>query len=160
MPRIREVRETDVDAVAALVEALNEAEGYDTRLGPDAAAIAHAYAGPARAGRCAVAEAAEGLIGYITWHTTYETTNASRGAFVGDLFVASAWRRQGVGTDLLAFAARVVAGEGGAHLWWTALPANTEGQAFYARLGAKPERLIAYTLAEDAFDALSRERPA
>jgi GNAT superfamily N-acetyltransferase len=160
MPSIRDARENDAKAIAALVEALNESEGYDTRLGPDAAAIAQAYLGPARAGRCAVAEDAEGLIGYITWHTTYETTYASRGAYVGDLFVAPAWRRQGVGTGLLGFAARAVRAEGGGHLWWTALPANADGQAFYGRLGAKPERIIAYALADEAFDALSRERSA
>jgi GNAT superfamily N-acetyltransferase len=102
-----------------------------------------------------VAETPGLLLGYVTLHTTYETTYASRGAYVGDLFVRPERRRLGIGRSLLAAAARAVRDEGGGHLWWTALPKNAAGQAFYARLGAKPETLIAYALADGAFDTLA-----
>jgi GNAT superfamily N-acetyltransferase len=155
MIAVRALAATDLDALAGMVFALNEAEGYDPDLGADAAALGRAYLGATPAGRCLVAEDGAVLAGYATLHVTYETTYASRGAYLGDLFVQPGYRRRGIGRALVAAAARLVRAEGGQHLWWTALPANEAARAFYQRLGAKPEAVIAHALAEDAFDRLA-----
>jgi GNAT superfamily N-acetyltransferase len=145
----------DLGALAAMVFALNKSEGYDPRLGPDAAALQGAYLGTAPTGRCLVAEDGTALAGYATLHVTYETTYASRGAYLGDLYERPAHRRRGVGRALVAAAARIVRAEGGGHLWWTSLPANDAAREFYRRLGAKPEVVVAHALAEAAFDGLA-----
>ncbi len=157
MTRIRAMTDADAEAVAALIRALNLSEGYDPKLSPSAEQVGRAYLGPDRSGEGAVAEHDGVLVGYVTWHITYETTHASRGAYVGDLFVREAHRRQGVGRRLLGAAAAAVRQAGGAHLWWTALPKNTAGQAFYQRLGAKPETIIAYALTHAAFTRLATD---
>lgn len=154
---IRDLAEADLGAVAALIRALNDSEGYDPRLSPAARDVGKAFLGEGRTGRFLVAESGTALIGYVTFHTTYETTYASRGAYVGDLFVQDAHRRRGVGRRLLGAVASAVRRDGGAHLWWTALPKNAAGQAFYARLGAKPETIIVYALAEAAFATIAAD---
>lgn len=159
--RIREMQAGDADAVAAMVAELNRHEGYDPALGPDAAALCRAFLGGAARGRLLVAEAGPGLAGYVTLHLNYETTFTSPGAYVGDLYVVPALRRRGIGRALLGAAARLVRAGGGDHLWWTALPGNTGGHAFYRRLGAKGEPVVAFVLAEEAFGrmAAEEERP-
>ena len=155
--RIREMQEADAEAVAAMVAELNRHEGYDPALGPDAAALRRAFLGGAARGRLLVAEAGPGLAGYVTLHLNYETTFTSPGAYVGDLYVVPALRRQGIGRALLSAAARLVRAGGGDHLWWTALPGNTGGHAFYRRLGAKGEPVVAFVLAEEAFGRIAGE---
>ncbi len=155
--RIRAAEAADFDAIAAMVAALNAEEGYDPRLGPDGAALRTAFLGPAARGTALVAEGAEGLLGYITMHISYETTHAAPGAYVGDLYVRSQARRRGIARGLVAAAARHVRDRGGNHLWWTALPKNIGGQAFYRAIGAEPEPLFAYSLARKAFDRLAAD---
>ncbi len=156
-PRIRPLEARDLDALAAMVAALNEAEGYDPARSPDAAALRTAYLGEAAGATCLVAEDGA-LLGYVTLHATFETTDASQGAYIGDLFVVPTARRRGIGRALLAAASRVVRSRGGTQLWWTALPGNAEAQAFYTRIGAAGETLFAFTLSGAAFARLAEER--
>lgn len=154
--RIRPFVAADAEAVAAMIHALNAAEGYDPRLGPDAAALPAAYLGAQATGRCLVAEMEGVIVGYATLHVTYETTFASRGVYVADLYVVPPARLRGIGRALIGAAARLAAAEGGGHLWWTALPHNEAGQAFYRRLGAEPEPVIAFALARESFAQLAQ----
>lgn len=156
-PRIRPLAEADLDAVAAMVAALNAEEGYDPAKGPDAAGLRAAFLGDAARGTALVAEDTDGLLGYLTLHVSYETTHAAPGAYMGDLYVRPAARRRGVARALVAAAARHVRHGGGNHLWWTALPANAGGQAFYRAIGAEGEPLFAFALAEGAFARLAEE---
>ncbi len=156
---VRPFAANDAEAVAGMIFALNEGEGYDPKLGPDAAALPTVYLGPSATGRCLVAEDESGLVGYVALHTTYETTHASRGFYVADLYVAPAARRRGIGRALLAAAARLARSEGGGHLWWTALPGNAGAHGFYRALGCRDEALRAFVLADAAFDRLARGVP-
>jgi len=155
---IRPLEARDLDALAAMVAALNGSEGYDPAMSPDAEALRRAYLGPGASGRCLVAEAGD-LLGYVTLHITYQTTNGSHGAYLGDLFVVASARRRGIGRALLAAAARLVRSRGGTQLWWTALPSNETAQAFYAKLGAAGETLLAFTLSDAAFARLAENAP-
>jgi GNAT superfamily N-acetyltransferase len=156
-PRIRALASDDLEAVAAMVAALNAEEGYDPRRSPAAAALGAAFLGRAARGAALVAEGADGLLGYLTLHISYETTHGAPGAYVGDLYVRRAARRRGVARALVAAAARRVRAGGGNHLWWTALPKNAGGQAFYRAIGAEGEPLLAFALARAAFDRLAEE---
>jgi ribosomal protein S18 acetylase RimI-like enzyme len=154
-PRIRGLAEPDLPAVAAMVAALNAEEGYDRGTAPDAAALRAAFLGDVPTGRLLVAEGADGPLGYLTLHTTYETEFAQRGCYMGDLYVMPAARRCGLARALVAAAARAVRAAGGTFLWWTALPTNAGGQAFYRAIGAQGETLLAYALTDTAFARLA-----
>lgn len=156
-PRIRPLAEADLADVAAMIAALNAEEGYDPGKGPGAVDLRAALLGDRRRGEALVAEGAEGLLGYLTLHVSYETTYAAPGAYMGDLYVRPEARRRGVARALVAAAARHVREGGGNHLWWTALPRNAAGQAFYRAIGAEGEPLFAYALAKEAFARLAGE---
>jgi ribosomal protein S18 acetylase RimI-like enzyme len=151
---IRAFDARDAEAVAAMVAALNAEEGYNRATAADAAALRDAFLGPRAHGALLVA--GDPPQGYATLHPSYETEFAARGAYMGDLYVAPAVRRQGVGRALVAAAARHTREAwGGSFLWWTALPKNAAGQAFYASLGAEGEDIRAFALTRDVFARLA-----
>ncbi len=155
---IRLLEARDLDALAAMVAALNASEGYDPAMSPDAVALRGAYLGAEASGACLVAEAGT-LIGYVTLHMTFQTAVGALGAYLGDLFVVPGSRRRGVGRALLAAATRMVRLRGGTQLWWTALPGNAAAHGFYAKLGATGETLLAFSLSDAAFARLAEQAP-
>lgn len=107
-----------------------------------------------------VAEAADGtLVGYATGHPTYETGHAERGLYVGDLYVVPAHRRRGVARALLAALARAGHAQGARHLWLTAKEGNAAAHAFYRRLGARGETVLAFAVVHQDFLNLAAEPP-
>jgi ribosomal protein S18 acetylase RimI-like enzyme len=159
--RVRAGRPGDEATVAALAAALN-AEEENPGVGRfTPATVARDFLGEHPAGLLLVAEAPDGtLIGYATAHMTYETHHAERGLYVGDLYVAPAHRRRGVGRALMAAAAAAGRARGAAHLWWTARPGNAAAQAFYRRLGGRGETVLAFACVEDRFRRLAAEGAA
>jgi ribosomal protein S18 acetylase RimI-like enzyme len=151
---IRAFDARDAEAVAAMVAALNAEEGYNRATAADAAALRDAFLGPHALGALLVA--GDPPQGYATLHPSFETEFAARGAYMGDLYVAPTARRQGAGRALVAAAARHAREAwGGEFLWWTALPKNAGGLAFYAALGAKGEAVRAFALTRAAFARLA-----
>lgn len=150
---IRAFVAADAPRIAELVAALNAEEGYDRSTAANGAALREAFLGPHALGRLLVA--GEPPCGYLTLHSSFETEIGARGAYMGDLYVAPEHRQQGLGRALVAAAVRLVRSEGGSFLWWTALPKNLAGLAFYAALGAKSEDVRACALTHSAFDALA-----
>lgn len=152
---IRDFTAADAPRIADFVAALNAEEGYDRRKAADAAALRDAFLGPQALGRLLVAGAP--ARGYLTLHPSFETEIGARGAYMGDLYVAPEHRRRGLARALVTAAVRLVRSEGGSFLWWTALPKNPGGLAFYAALGAKSEDVRACALTHAAFDALAED---
>jgi len=117
------------------------------------------------AGRISVvlAEWSGAVVGYCLWHFGYEATYAASGIYVCDLFVRPEARGRGIGRRLLADVARQAEAQGGCFVWWTAKPGNTVANAFYAKLGAHHEPLVAHAVFDEAFAQLVAEgeaRPA
>ncbi len=159
--RVRAGRPGDEPAVAALAAALNAEEENERTDLFTPGTVARDFLGDRPAGLLLVAEAPDGtLIGYATAHMTYETNYAERGLYIGDLYVAPAHRRRGVGRALMAAAAAAGRERGAAHLWWTARPANAEARAFYRRLGGHGEPVLAFACTEDHFRRLAAEASA
>lgn len=150
---IRAFEAGDAGIIAEYVAALNAEEGYDPGTAASAAALRDAYLGPRALGHLLVAGTP--ARGYLTLHPSFDTEFSARGAHMGDLYVAPLHRRQGLGRALMTAAARHIRAEGGSFLWWTALPSNPAGQAFYHAMGASSVELRAFSLKRGAFDALA-----
>jgi GNAT superfamily N-acetyltransferase len=152
---IRAFTAADAHHIAELVAALNAEEGYDPRGAADAAALRDAFLGPLALGVLLLAD--DPPRGYATLHPSFETESGARGGVMGDLYVAPAARRAGLGRALVAACARHVRGAwGGDFLWWTALPKNAAGHAFYTAIGARSgEDIRAFSLRRHAFDRLA-----
>jgi GNAT superfamily N-acetyltransferase len=151
---VRPFRREDAEAVAAMCDEL-KAGGLNRGTAPSLEALRARFLGPDAAGAILVAERGGAAVGCCTLHASHETEFAQHGLYIGDLFVARAHRRQGLGRALVAAAAREARARGGTFLWWTSLPSNARAAAFCAALGAYPEMVRAHVLARDAFDRLA-----
>ena len=145
----------DAEAVSAMVAALNREEDYNRAASPDAVELRAAFLGAGPAWFLMVAEIGGAPAGYATGNATYETEFAARGFYMGDLYVLPEHRRRGVGRALVAGMAAESRARGGSFLWWTALPGNAAGHAFYRAIGGVGEDLRAFALADAAFDRLA-----
>ncbi len=97
----------------------------------------------------------EKIVGYALFTRAYETSYATRGLYLNDLYVAPAQRRRGIGRALLAAVAREGKRRGGTFLWWASRPWNHDAHRFYAALGARMEPVFAHAVTHQAFRALA-----
>lgn len=156
--KVRRAGAHDAGALHALIVELNRDQGDPTGLltpqQVEKDLIAHDTA------IVVVAQAGDGtLVGYATGHPTYETGHAEHGLYVGDLYVAPAHRRQGIARAMLAALARAGHAQGARHLWLTAKEGNAAAHAFYRRLGAHGERVVAFAVVHQDFLNLAAEPP-
>ena len=139
-PVIREARRDDVPAIAALVE---QFAGYMRDLGDttelrlDAAALERDGFGPDPAFHGLVALVSDDIVGFLLYHSGYDTDAACRLLFVVDLYVSEPARGQGIGAALMNEARKVAVQAGAAQLVWTVDRRNESAKRFYARLGAR-----------------------
>jgi GNAT superfamily N-acetyltransferase len=84
-------------------------------------------------GLALIAEDEAGAIGYIALMPSFESGHASHGFYISDIFVVARARQQGVGSLLLAAAARVAIATGRSSLWWVAQDGNAAAHRLYRR---------------------------
>jgi ribosomal protein S18 acetylase RimI-like enzyme len=72
--------------------------------------------------------------------------------YVVDLYVEPAWRRAGIGRELIAAAAARSKARGGTHLWWASMPSNAPARRFYDEIGADDVRLHSHALIGKPFE--------
>jgi len=156
--KLRPARAEDAAALHALMLALNADQGDPTDL-LTAEHVARDLIA-ATGTIVVVADHGDGtLLGYATGHPTYETGHAEHGLYVGDLYVVPAHRRQGVARAMLAALARAGHARGARHLWLTAKEGNRAAHAFYRRLGARGEGVLAFAVVHQDFLNLAAEPP-
>lgn len=150
---VRRARRRDAVVIARMARALNVHEGDPTKY-LDVAAIRRDWFG--RRPACVVLIAALGKrpVGYVTLTPAYESGWALRGFYLADLYVAPHARRHGVGRALVVACAKLARRRGGGFLWCASRLPNRRARAFYRRLGAIAEPVIAHALLPDALDRL------
>lgn len=156
---VRAATAHDGAAVAELARGLNAQEGDPTEHFDAAAFVRHGV-GDRPAFETLVAEVDGRIVGYALFHDSWDTAHAVRGVYLGDVFVRPEARRAGVGRALLAGVARAARARDARFVWWTAKPGNRAALAFYARLGARSEPVVAHALAWGAFERLADEGAA
>src|SRR5262245_41076230 len=77
------------------------------------------------------------IIGYLLYHSGYDTDRGERLLFVIDLYVDERFRGRGAGRALMEEAAAVGRQEGAGSVIWTVYFANERAGQFYQRIGAK-----------------------
>lgn len=154
--RVRRAGLEDAEGLVALVRALNVDQGDPADLfGLEEAR--RDLLGKKADTTVFVAEAASGLVGYAMITPAYETGYGAAGFYLSDLYVEPQMRRRGLGRALVARCAREARSRGHGFLWWTSFAWNEAGQAFYRRLGAVAEPVVAHALFAEAFAALADE---
>jgi GNAT superfamily N-acetyltransferase len=95
-------------------------------------------------------------IGIAVYFLTYSTFLGRAGMYLEDLFVLPQWRKQGYGSQLLAFVASTAVRRGCKRLEWSALDWNEPAIRFYEGLGARAQSdSTTFQLSGDALARLS-----
>ena len=134
---VREARVSDVGEIAAMVREHAAHEGALERCSFDERAAREALFGDAPALRAFVAfseDAPDLSAGCMLWYPTYSSWGALPGAWVEDLYVRPAYRRSGLGRQLLDALRAMVDGR----VEWDVHVTNDAAAQFYRRLGAVP----------------------
>jgi GNAT superfamily N-acetyltransferase len=154
-PRVRRVREGDVETVVALVHALAEYERLSHECAMTADQLRAALFGPEPALFGHVAEVDGEVVGFTLWFLSFSTFRGGHGIYLEDLFVRPDRRGTGLGRALLTELAEECVRRGYARLEWAVLEWNEPAIGFYTSLGAVPRGgWSVFRLTDDALTAL------
>jgi GNAT superfamily N-acetyltransferase len=150
-PRIRRVRESDVDAVVGLAYELAEYERAPQDCHLTADQLHTALFGPAPALFGHVAEVDGQVVGSALWFLNFSTWRGVHGIYLEDLYVRPTMRGSGLGKALLTALAQECVDKGYARLEWSVLDWNTPAIDFYKALGAVAmDEWTTFRLTDDA----------
>jgi GNAT superfamily N-acetyltransferase len=159
---VRVGRESDVEAVVAMVRELAEYEraADQVRLTPEQLHRA-LFAGEAPDGSPAayllIAELGGEPVGFALWFLNFSTWEGVHGIYLEDLYVSPGHRGSGAGRALLTALARIARDRGYARVEWSVLTWNEPAIGFYRRIGAVPmEEWTTYRLTGSALTSLAR----
>ncbi len=167
--KIRKAAPADLKALVAMVgahnaEAGNGAASLDLRrfraalFGKNAFVFCDLAEAVGEGANGASTPAAAETIGYALSHDCFTTDDGTRGVFLTDRFVESAWRREGAGRLLVEAVTRRAKARGATHVWWASMAKNYQARRFYGRLGATDERVHAHALFGEPFSRLTAKR--
>ena len=137
-PRVRRVRESDVDAVVGLVYELAEYERAPDECHLTAEQLHRALFRPSPALFGHVAEVDGEVVGCALWFLNFSTWHGEHGIYLEDLYVRPSQRGSGLGRALLTALAEECVARGYTRLQWWVLDWNTPAIEFYKSLGAVP----------------------
>jgi GNAT superfamily N-acetyltransferase len=78
------------------------------------------------------------LAGFASYSFLWPAAGLTASLYLKELYVASAYRRDGIGTLLMSGLYRIAADRGCSRVEWTTDTSNSGAQGFYEALGAKP----------------------
>ncbi len=136
MLAIRPAQITDIDAIFELILDLAKYEQLSDRVtGTSDLLRSHLFSDRPYA-EAIVAELETKIIGYAIFFHTYSTFLTQPGLYLEDVFVATEYRRQGVGKALITTVAKIATERSCGRLEWSVLQWNENAIAFYQSLGA------------------------
>lgn len=153
---IRRATPADAPAVAALARELHAHQGDPTTHFTADAIVRDGFA-PGSVLTLLVAELDGLTSAYAVLAPAYGTAWAEKGLFLSDIHVTDAAQRRGVGRALMAACAATARQSGATYLWWCSKAWNVDAQAFYRKLGASDEPVVAHALTLQNFQALADE---
>ncbi|HEY7594525.1 MAG TPA: GNAT family N-acetyltransferase [Actinophytocola sp.] len=158
-PRVRRVRESDVDAVVGLVYELAEYERAPAECHLTAAQLHEALFGPSPALFGHVAEVDGEVVGCALWFLNFSTWRGVHGIYLEDLYVRPTARGGGLGKALLTALAEECVARGYSRLEWWVLDWNEPAIGFYKALGAVAmDEWTVYRVTDEALSRLGGAR--
>lgn len=132
---VRDATPADLPEILAMVRELAAYEREPDAVEFDAAEFGRNIFGEDAVAHALIAETDDGAVaGFALWFRTFSTWLGRPGIWLEDLFVRPAYRRLGLGRELLeALRART-----DGRVEWSVLDWNTPAHDFYRTLGAAP----------------------
>ncbi len=139
--RLAEALPGDEDATVAPYAELEEFYGATSPDGPAAeraSRVRAALAGDPAAGRALLAWDGTALAGFAGYSFIWPSSALTVSLYLKELYVASAYRRDGVGRLLMGRLLEIAAERGCTRGEWTTDTSNAGARSFYDSLGAAP----------------------
>lgn len=134
---IRPATEDDVPRLLALIHDLAVYEKLTHEAMATEETLLASLFGDPPAAEALLAFAGDEPAGFAMYFHTYSSFLARRGMYLHDLYVSPAYRRRGLGTQLLRRVAAIAVERGCGRFEWVALDWNTDAHRFYEDLGAE-----------------------
>lgn len=129
--------ETDTPELLEMIRELAAFEQLTQELEVTQASLRDALFGPAPVAAALIARMdGASVAGYAVFYRTFSTFIGRPGIFLEDIYVRPAFRRRGIGRELLVRVAQTAVEQGGGRLEWIALRWNENALRFYQSLGA------------------------
>jgi GNAT superfamily N-acetyltransferase len=129
----------DVPAIYAMIRELAEYEKLLHEVESSEEDVRRALFGTPPSAQALVARLNGEAVGFALYFATFSTFVGRPGIWLEDLYVRSAWRKQGVGSKLLARLAQITIERNYGRLEWSVLDWNTPAIDVYKAIGAKPK---------------------
>lgn len=128
----------DVPIVLSLIKALAEYEQLADQVRATEADLREALFGPRPAAEVILGYAGNEPAGFALFFQSFSTFVGRPGLYLEDLFVKPAWRRHGLGRQLLARLAYIAVERGYGRMEWSVLNWNEMALRVYRAAGARP----------------------
>jgi GNAT superfamily N-acetyltransferase len=135
--RIERATERDLAIILRLIQDLAEYEQLGHAVVATEASLRESLF-EKRAAEVLIGYAGDEPAGFALFFQTFSTFLGVPGMYLEDLFVASPWRRHGLGRALLAQLAKIAVERGYGRVEWSVLDWNELAIGFYKALGARP----------------------
>ena len=134
---IRAATENDVPSLLGLIWDLAVYEKLTHEVVASESSLRESLFGERPAAEALLAFAGDEPAGFAVYFHTYSTFLGQRGMYLHDLYVSPAYRRRGLGTQLLRRVAAIAVERDCGRFEWVALDWNTDAHTFYEELGAE-----------------------
>ena len=152
---VRQARTEDAAAIAGLVNALARELGAKSSL-MSAQKVEQDFINDNN-GLCVHVGVSQGVVvAYALHHIAYESSQACKGRYLSDLYVARMARRRGVASALFARVAKITADEGGEFIWWIGKEVEGAARPFYTKISNINQNVKSYAVAQTHFENLVR----
>lgn len=154
--RIREATQEDVPLILNFIRELAEYEQALDRVSATEEILRATLFGLKRYADALIAYIDKEPAAFAIYFFSYSSFTGLPNLYLEDIFVRAAYRRLGVGKDLLAFLVRRAKEQGCGRLEWSVLNWNKSAIGFYEKLGAEPVLdWTVFHLADDEMDELA-----
>lgn len=156
---LRHAEPGDVAAITGLLEELDRFYGsVDFPPIPHREQqIATLLFGPLHAGRVLLAYDERDAVGLAAYSYLWPAAGVTQSLYLKELYVRHTYRRQGVGTRLMARICAIATETGCSRVEWTTDRDNNAAQAFYEQLGAPTTTKVMYRLQDDHLPRIARQ---
>lgn len=134
---LRVAAEADAETILGLIRALADYERLSHEVTADVETLRRSLFNGRRVAEVVLAEKGGLPAGFALFFHTFSTFLGLPGIYVEDIYVEPAYRRHGVGRELLKFIARQAKARGCGRLEWSVLDWNEPAIAFYRKLGGR-----------------------
>jgi GNAT superfamily N-acetyltransferase len=136
MLNIRPATPEDIPVLFQLIQALAAYEKLTHLVTGNADALKEHLFGDRPLAEAIMADLGEISVGFALFFPNYSTFLTKPGLYLEDVFVLPEYRRQGIGTAMLSYIAKLAFDRDAGRLEWSVLDWNRSAIDFYEKMGA------------------------